>query len=162
MTSGVRDFERYRVDPSVPLMSDFFVPDDDVPPPGVTVQAAALGWRRAEVALETLASRDDGERAVGWRAWTAGGVQRDRHGGRRRPRLRPDRAIRVATGVVAHNVCSKIFVSGLDPQTVFAETAERDGIRRLRRVLRFQFDRGAKFVDASLAGGFSQPRGRLS
>jgi citronellol/citronellal dehydrogenase len=36
--SGVRDFERYRVDASVPLMSDFFVPDDDVPPPGVTVQ----------------------------------------------------------------------------------------------------------------------------
>ena len=36
--SGVRDFEHYRVDPSVPLMSDFFVPDDDVPPPGVTVQ----------------------------------------------------------------------------------------------------------------------------
>jgi citronellol/citronellal dehydrogenase len=35
--SGVRDFERYRADPSVPLMSDFFVPDDDVPPPGVTV-----------------------------------------------------------------------------------------------------------------------------
>jgi citronellol/citronellal dehydrogenase len=35
--SGVRDFERYRVDPSMPLMSDFFVPDDDVPPPGVTV-----------------------------------------------------------------------------------------------------------------------------
>jgi citronellol/citronellal dehydrogenase len=36
--SGVRDFERYRVDASVTLMSDFFVPDDDVPPPGVTVQ----------------------------------------------------------------------------------------------------------------------------
>jgi citronellol/citronellal dehydrogenase len=35
--SGVRDFERYRVDPSVPLASDFFVPEDDVPPPGVTV-----------------------------------------------------------------------------------------------------------------------------
>jgi citronellol/citronellal dehydrogenase len=34
---GVRDFEPYRVDPSVSLMSDFFVPDDDVPPPGVTV-----------------------------------------------------------------------------------------------------------------------------
>jgi citronellol/citronellal dehydrogenase len=33
---GVRDFEPYRVDPSVSLMSDFFVPDD-VPPPGVTV-----------------------------------------------------------------------------------------------------------------------------
>ena len=37
--SGVRDFDHYRVDRSVPLMSDFFVPDDDVPPPGVSVQA---------------------------------------------------------------------------------------------------------------------------
>jgi citronellol/citronellal dehydrogenase len=37
--SGVRDFERYRVDPKAALMSDFFVPDDDVPPPGVTVRA---------------------------------------------------------------------------------------------------------------------------
>jgi citronellol/citronellal dehydrogenase len=36
----VRDFERYRVDPTVPLASDFFVPDDDVPPPGVTVQSS--------------------------------------------------------------------------------------------------------------------------
>jgi citronellol/citronellal dehydrogenase len=34
---GVRDFDRYRVDPTVPLMADFFVPDDDVPPPGVSV-----------------------------------------------------------------------------------------------------------------------------
>jgi citronellol/citronellal dehydrogenase len=37
--AGVTDFELYRVDASVPLMPDFFVPDDDVPPPGVTVQA---------------------------------------------------------------------------------------------------------------------------
>ena len=29
---GVTDFEQYRVDPSVPLMPDFFVPDDSVPP----------------------------------------------------------------------------------------------------------------------------------
>jgi citronellol/citronellal dehydrogenase len=35
--SGVRDFEQYRVDPKAALMSDFFVPDSDVPPPGVTV-----------------------------------------------------------------------------------------------------------------------------
>jgi citronellol/citronellal dehydrogenase len=34
---GVRDFEPYRVDPTVALMSDFFVPDNDVAPPGVTV-----------------------------------------------------------------------------------------------------------------------------
>jgi citronellol/citronellal dehydrogenase len=37
--NGVRDFEHYRVDASVPLMPDFFVPEDDVPPPGVTVQS---------------------------------------------------------------------------------------------------------------------------
>ena len=32
---GVRDFEPYRVDPSRPLMPDFFVPADSAPPPGV-------------------------------------------------------------------------------------------------------------------------------
>jgi citronellol/citronellal dehydrogenase len=32
---GVRDFEVYRVDPTRPLMPDFFVPASDVPPPGV-------------------------------------------------------------------------------------------------------------------------------
>ncbi len=34
---GVRDFEKYRVDPSKPLMPDFFVPADSVPPPGVKI-----------------------------------------------------------------------------------------------------------------------------
>jgi citronellol/citronellal dehydrogenase len=34
---GVRGFERYRVDPSTALAADFFVPDDDRPPPGVVV-----------------------------------------------------------------------------------------------------------------------------
>ncbi len=32
---GVRDFEQYRVDPTRPLMPDFFVPADMPPPPGV-------------------------------------------------------------------------------------------------------------------------------
>lgn len=41
--AGLRDFEPYRVDPSVPLMSDFFVPDDSVPPPGVTVTPLPMG-----------------------------------------------------------------------------------------------------------------------
>ena len=41
--AGVRDFEPYRVDPSVPLMSDFFVPVDSVPPPGVTVTPLPMG-----------------------------------------------------------------------------------------------------------------------
>lgn len=32
---GVTDFTPYRVNPSVPLMPDFFVPEDDLPPQGV-------------------------------------------------------------------------------------------------------------------------------
>jgi citronellol/citronellal dehydrogenase len=38
---GVRDFDKYRVDPTRPLMPDFFVPADTPPPPGVEVGAAA-------------------------------------------------------------------------------------------------------------------------
>jgi len=34
---GVNDFEKYRVDPEVPLASDFFVPDDSKAPAGVSV-----------------------------------------------------------------------------------------------------------------------------
>ena len=36
---GVRDFEIYRVDPTRPLMPDFFVPADNPPPPGVKIGA---------------------------------------------------------------------------------------------------------------------------
>jgi CubicO group peptidase (beta-lactamase class C family) len=67
---------------------------------------------------------------------------------------RPDRAIRVATGVIAHNVCSKTFVSGLDPQAVFSEILDRAGIRRLRWGLSYRLDRTSQTVDASLAGLF--------
>ena len=34
---GVTDFEHYRVDPTRPLVPDFFVPDASAPPPGVKV-----------------------------------------------------------------------------------------------------------------------------
>jgi citronellol/citronellal dehydrogenase len=36
---GERDFDQYRVDPTEPLMPDFFVPDDVPPPPGVKLGA---------------------------------------------------------------------------------------------------------------------------
>lgn len=35
---GVRDFEKYRVDPTRPLAPCFFVPDTPPPPPGVTLE----------------------------------------------------------------------------------------------------------------------------
>jgi len=68
---------------------------------------------------------------------------------------RPDRAIRVATGYVAHNVCSKTFVSGLDPQINFSEAIDRQGIRSLRWLLHYHLDRDAKTVDASTLGLFA-------
>jgi len=34
---GERDFDKYRVDPTEPLMPDFFVPEDSAPPPGVKI-----------------------------------------------------------------------------------------------------------------------------
>jgi citronellol/citronellal dehydrogenase len=39
--NGVTDFDRYRVDPAMPLIPDFFVPDDIAPPPGVTLGPVA-------------------------------------------------------------------------------------------------------------------------
>ena len=38
--NGVRDFDRYRVDPTVDLAPDFFVPDDSVPPVSLKKSAA--------------------------------------------------------------------------------------------------------------------------
>jgi len=67
--------------------------------------------------------------------------------------FRPDRVMSVVTGYVAHNICSKTFVSGLDPQLVFAETTERAGIRRFKSLLRYNVDR-SDGVDASLTGWF--------
>jgi citronellol/citronellal dehydrogenase len=39
--TGVKDFDQYRVDPTQKLAQDFFVPDDSLPPKGVSFEAAA-------------------------------------------------------------------------------------------------------------------------
>jgi CubicO group peptidase (beta-lactamase class C family) len=88
---------------------------------------------------------------VDWRTWTAVGLALTVTVAAGIA-FRPDRAIRVATGVVAHTICSKTFVSGLDPRTVFSETTGREGLRRLRPVLRMEVDRSATAVDATAAG----------
>jgi citronellol/citronellal dehydrogenase len=38
---GERDFDQYRVDPTQPLMPDFFVPADSEPPPGASLAAVS-------------------------------------------------------------------------------------------------------------------------
>ena len=44
---GVRDFDQYRVDPSRPLLPDFFVPDSETPPPGVSLAPLTAATPRA-------------------------------------------------------------------------------------------------------------------
>jgi len=94
---------------------------------------------------------------VAWRKWTASRVGAGDSRGAS-CLFSSDRAIRVATGAVADSVCARTFVSGLDPEAVFAETMDRPGIRRLRWLMRYQLDRAAKTVDASVMGPARQPR----
>jgi hypothetical protein len=65
---------------------------------------------------------------------------------------RPDRAIQTGTAAVADAVCAKTFVSGLDPESVYAQTLDRPGIRDLRRVMRYRVDRTTNTVDVSVLG----------
>jgi len=65
---------------------------------------------------------------------------------------RPDRALRVATHVVAEVICAKTFVSGLDPQAAFAETMERPGLRRLRALMRYRVEPDTRTIETSLLG----------
>ena len=67
---------------------------------------------------------------------------------------RPDRAIRVGTITVADVICAKTFVSGLDPELIFAETMERPGLARLRFGMRYDIDRDTRAVEASVIGLF--------
>lgn len=70
--------------------------------------------------------------------------------------LRPDLAARAATGTTAHDLCSETFVSGLDPDQVFAENIRpRPGFNLIALMLRYDVDREQGEVRASLAGGFA-------
>lgn len=70
--------------------------------------------------------------------------------------LRPDRALRTATGTVAHDLCSQTFVSGLDPDQTFAESiAPRPGLRWIAWGLGYHVDRPQQQVTAAFAGGWT-------
>jgi CubicO group peptidase (beta-lactamase class C family) len=61
----------------------------------------------------------------------------------------------VATGTVAHNVCSETFVSGLDPDAAYTEgAAAMPGIGALRWGMRYDVDRVNRTVQASFVGAF--------
>ena len=69
--------------------------------------------------------------------------------------FRPDRAARVATGLVSHTLCSETFVAGLPPDQAFVEILQSmPGIRAVAPALRFRVDREHREVTATLAGHF--------
>jgi len=67
--------------------------------------------------------------------------------------FRPDKAARVATGLVSHTLCSETFVAGLDPATTLGEIFQTmPGLRHVFPYLKYQVDRNAATVTVSLAG----------
>jgi hypothetical protein len=69
---------------------------------------------------------------------------------------RPDRALRVATGTAAHDLCSEAFVAGLDPERTFAESvAPRAGMRWIAWAMRRDIDRERREVTASFGGALA-------
>ena len=65
--------------------------------------------------------------------------------------LSPNRAALTATGYVSHQLCSAVFVSGLEPERVYRESiAPVSAV--LAPVLRYRVDRDRAEVRASLAG----------
>jgi CubicO group peptidase (beta-lactamase class C family) len=69
--------------------------------------------------------------------------------------LRPGKAVRVATGLVSHTLCSETFVAGLDPDQTFAETVRTmPGVRRLVPLIHYRVDRTGREVSTTLGGRF--------
>jgi CubicO group peptidase (beta-lactamase class C family) len=70
--------------------------------------------------------------------------------------FRPGRALRVATGTTAHDLCSETFVSRLDPRQTFTESlAPRPGYRLVAWGIRYDVDRVRHDVRAWFLGGFA-------
>ena len=68
--------------------------------------------------------------------------------------VRAHDAPRVATGFVAHTLCSETFVSGLDPARVLSEsTAAMPGAGLMTWAMNFKVDRARKDVTVTLLGG---------
>jgi CubicO group peptidase (beta-lactamase class C family) len=65
---------------------------------------------------------------------------------------RPDRALRVASGLTAHSLCSAVFISGLDPQSTEDELVKPMLPGFVGSQLRYHVDQTRKLVDASVAG----------
>ena len=69
--------------------------------------------------------------------------------------FRPDRAIRVGTASISQVMCTGIFVSGLKPETIYAEEiVPRPGAKVLLKRLTYQVDASRKQVHVAWANHF--------
>jgi CubicO group peptidase (beta-lactamase class C family) len=67
----------------------------------------------------------------------------------------PTQPVRVAAGLTSHTICSETFISGLDPDQVYAETVKPiPGMWLVRWGLRYEVDRERRQVTTQVAGGF--------
>jgi CubicO group peptidase (beta-lactamase class C family) len=66
--------------------------------------------------------------------------------------VRPDRALRIATGLVAHEICGKTFISGFAPEPSFTEIVQRYRLRTIKKLMGFAVDRSTRVVRASVMG----------
>jgi CubicO group peptidase (beta-lactamase class C family) len=65
------------------------------------------------------------------------------------------RGIRVGTGLVSQTLCSGVFVSGVDPDQLYAEAIQPiPGQTRLAKRLHYEIDRKGRQVIATWAGAF--------
>ena len=70
--------------------------------------------------------------------------------------FRPDKALRVATGLTAETLCTDVFITGLDPATVFAQAIRaRPGVKLVARRLSYRVDRDRHSVSATWFGHFA-------
>jgi CubicO group peptidase (beta-lactamase class C family) len=70
--------------------------------------------------------------------------------------FRPDRPLRVLTGFVSHTLCANTFVSGLDPDQVYAEAVKPlPGVWLFDWALRYHVDRARREVNSTWAGAFA-------
>jgi CubicO group peptidase (beta-lactamase class C family) len=67
--------------------------------------------------------------------------------------LRPDRALAVAPNLVSHQLCSAVFVAGLDPDAYYRQALAPD-LAMFEPFMRHDVDRARHEVTATLAGGF--------
>ena len=67
--------------------------------------------------------------------------------------LRPDRVLAVAPNLVSHQLCSAVFVAGLDPDSYYREFIAPN-LSVLEPLVRYDLDRKRKEVTATFAGGF--------